>query len=295
MTLHWLWIVPLVLLNVFLASPRFRGDIAQTRVRRILAAGLEKSRYTVINRLRVPAGGGTIDIDHLVVSKFGVFVIESQYARGWVAGGEFQDRWKQYHLRRFTRLDNPMHRNALQAQAVENLLGIPASKIHRIVVLLGQKGFKTPMPENLLTPDRLIRYIRKNSQQLLDDRQAAKALKAVNDVAVRDTGSSFINRWSVLRFILLALLAGGLFLAFHEQAGDAWDEYSNRREQAASPELFNPDGSRKTEEALWEDSLVCVYSSDTGRCFCNAADGKKVKLETAKCRSLAERGSILQQ
>ena len=71
MTLHWLWIVPLVLLNVFLASPRFRGDIAQTRVRRILAAGLEKSRYTVINRLRVPAGGGTIDIDHLVVRFYG--------------------------------------------------------------------------------------------------------------------------------------------------------------------------------------------------------------------------------
>ena len=127
---HLYWIVPLVLLIIFLASPRFRGDIAETRVRRILAAGLEKSRYSILNDLVIPSGGGTIRIDHVVVSKFGIFVIESQYARGWVSGGEFQDRWKQHHLSRLTRFDNPLHRNYQQVQALENLLKLPRSRFH---------------------------------------------------------------------------------------------------------------------------------------------------------------------
>ena len=38
--LHLLWIIPLLLLIVFISSPRFRGDIAESRVRRLLRTGL---------------------------------------------------------------------------------------------------------------------------------------------------------------------------------------------------------------------------------------------------------------
>ena len=151
---HLFWIVPLVLLIAYLFSPRFRGDIAQTRVRRILAGGLEKSRYTVLNDLVIPAGGGTVRIDHVVVSKSGIFVIASQYASGWVSGAEVQDRWKQRHLGRSRQFDNPMHRNQLQREALQELLGIPSSKTIPVVVMVGQKGFKTRMPHNLIQPEK---------------------------------------------------------------------------------------------------------------------------------------------
>jgi hypothetical protein len=292
---HLLWIVPLVLLIVFIASPRFRGDIAETRVRRILATGLEKNRYTIFNSLVVPAGGGTIKIDHVVVSKFGIFVIESQLARGWVSGGEFQDRWKQYHLSRFTRLDNPMHRNALQAQALQKLLDLPASKFHPIVVLAGQRGFKTQMPDNLLAPQKLVRFMRKKGQQLLSDEQAASALKTIMNSDIQLGGGFAAARWNLVRLILLITLLGGVYFAFRDDLTAWWHSHVEKQRQASSSELYHPDGSQKTEQDLWEDSLVCGYSSDTGRCFCYQPDGSPAEIETAKCRSLAERGSILNQ
>ena len=116
MVLHLLWIVPLVLTIAFLSSPRFRGDIAQRRTRRILKHGLEKNRYTILDDVALPSGGGSVDIDHVVVSRFGVFVIKSLYAEGVISGGEFQDRWKQDRWGRSRRIENPLHEVTVQAE-----------------------------------------------------------------------------------------------------------------------------------------------------------------------------------
>jgi hypothetical protein len=292
---HWYWIVPLALLIVFIASPRFRGDIAETRVRRVLAAGLEKHRYTILNDVVVPSGGGTVHIDHVVVSKFGMFVIESQYARGWVSGGEFQDRWKQHHLRRFTRFDNPMHRNTLQVQALASLLKVPASKLHPVVVMVGQKGFKTPMPVNLVQPEKLIACLRRQSRQLLDEEQVVRLLKTIREARIRTGGPGHVSKWTLVRGALLIVLIAGAYLAFRDDIADLQGEIVRKMDQESSPDSFRPDGSRKSEQELWEDSLACVYSSDSGRCSCLEPGGSRVNIEPSKCRSLAERGSILKR
>jgi hypothetical protein len=293
--LHLLWVLPLVLLIFFIASPRFRGDMAEARVRRILAAGLDRHHYTIINDLVIPFGGGTIHLDHVVVSKFGIFLIESHYARGWVSGSEFQERWKQYHLRRFTRFENPVHQNSLQREALQSLLGVPATKIHPIVVMVGQRGFKTAMPEKVLEPEKLIQYIRKKAHSLLDARQSAKALRLIEEGRFKPDREIAVGKWGLLRFgLLLALVAGG-YVAFQDEIAKVKENMVARSERQASPELFRPDGSRKSEQEIWEDSLVCAWSSDTGRCACFEPDGTKASLEASKCRSLANRGSILEK
>ena len=293
--MHLLWIIPLVLLIVFIASPRFRGDIAETRVRRILAAGLEKNRYTILNDVTIPSSGGTTHIDHIVVSRFGIFVIESQHASGRVSGGEFQERWKQYHLRRFTRFDNPMHRNALQLQALENLLKVPASKFHPVVVMVGQKGFKTPMPGNLLQPEKLISYMRKKAHHILDGDQADRLLKAIEDGRIRPDSRMYGGKWTLIQIFLIMTLIAGAYLAFRDDIADLQEKYAEQKEKEASPGMFHPDGSRKSEQELWEDSLLCAFSSDSGRCSCYEPGGSRAEIGHEKCRSLAERGSVLKQ
>jgi len=293
--LHSLWIIPLVLLIFFLSSPRFRKDIAETRVRRLLAAGLEKSRYTILNDLIIPAGGGTIHLDHVVVSRHGVFVIESQYARGWISGTEVQDRWKQHRFRGIRLFDNPMHRNYLQREAIERLLKIPTAKVHPIVVMVGQKGFRTRMPEQVLEPENLVRYMRKKSGFQLEAEQAASVLQSIEASRIRPALESTVSKWTLLRVFLLMVLLGGIYLAFKDEITDLVSTLSEGRERQSSPGIFQPDGSRKSEQELWEDSLTCAYSPDTGRCACYAADGSKAELGSARCQSLAERGSILNQ
>jgi len=293
--IHTLWIIPLVLLIIFLLSPRFRGDIAETRVRRLLASGLEKNRYTLLNDITLPSGGGTVHIDHLVVSRFGIFVIESEYVRGWISGGEFQQQWKQKNWRRSALFDNPAHRNALQAEAVANLLKMPLAQLHPMVVLVGQKGFKSAMPANVLPPEKLVAAIRKKTQALLEAEQADRALVLIDSARLRPAGLAHFSKLSVLRFLLFITLIAGMFFAFREELVGTYRELQQAKEQKAAPEQFHADGTVKSEQELWEDSLVCAYSADTGRCACYDPDGARADLDHAKCRSLAERGSILKQ
>ncbi len=292
---HGFWIVPLVLLIAFLASPRFRGEIAETRVRRILSAGLEKNRYTVLNDVTVPSGGGTVHIDHVVVSRFGVFVIESQHARGWVSGGEFQERWKQYRWGRFTRMENPLHKNSLQVEALLNILKVPAKAIHPVLVLLGHRGFRTVMPARVVAPEKLLAYMRKKAQPLLDEEQAARILKMIESARVQPFGGAAIHKWRWLQVALLVVLFAGTYFAFRDEVSGLVETLGERNAEKAAPELFHPDGSRKTKQEIREASLICAFSQDSGRCSCYEPGGPKVDIDPAKCRSLAERGSILKQ
>jgi hypothetical protein len=262
-------------------------------VRRILAAGLEKNRYTIFNDLRLPLGGGTVHIDHLVVSRNGIFVIESQYARGWVTGTPVQDRWKHSWLNRTSRFDNPVHVNRQQTLAVQQSLNCPATAVHGLVVVAGHKGFKSEMPENVLAPEKLIRAIRKRGQPVLTPEQASKASRLIDSERLKmDAGRGF-NRLALVQFVLLASLAIGLYLAYGDDIARIYSEFRQSQEREASPEQFHPDGSRKSEIEMWEDSLRCAWSSDTGRCACYEPGGKRADLATERCRELAERGSIL--
>ena len=293
--IHLLWIVPLLLLIAYLSSPRFRGDIAESRVRRLLATGLEGNLYTVFNGLVLPSGGGTVPVDHVVVSKFGIFVIESDYVRGWVSGGEFQPRWRGASLGRTHPFDNPMHRNRLQVEALQRLLDYPGMAFRPIVVLAGHKGFKTPMPDNVVPPERLLAYMRKQARQRLSAEQADSATRAIDQWRLRSPGGLVIRPVTWVRLLLVAVLLAGLWFAFRDDVSQWRQDWRERAERSSAPERFRPDGQPKSERELWEDSLTCAYSVDTGRCACYDPDGARVKLAAERCRDLAERGSVLRQ
>jgi len=293
--IHLAWITPLLLLLFFLGSPRFRGDIAERRVRRILTIGLERSRYTVFNDLVIPFGGGTARVDHAVVSKYGIFVIESVYAPGIVAGTAVQERWKRKRLGRIHRLDNPVHRNRVQVEALASALDFPMTVFEPVVVLVGTQAVREPRPTQVVSPEKLLARLRRAGQPKLDDEQVAQALHGIEAARLKPRSGPFSNRISVLRWLLFVALLSGLYIAFGDDLVRLGDSLGAARERAERPDAFHADGSPKTEYELWEDSLVCARSADTGRCACYDPQGERVSLAPAKCRELAERGSILRQ
>lgn len=294
MLLHLTWIAPLILL-IWLLSPRFRGDIAQSRVRRILENSLEKRRYTLLNDVVIPSGGGTVCIDHLVVSRCGIFVIKSQYASGWVSGTAVQDRWKQHHLSRITRFDNPLHSNTIEAEALAAVLQYPLRALHPLVVLVGAKGFKGERPHRVLEPEKLDGFIHRQSEPRLETEQAAEALQRIEAARLKRPDGFWSNTVSLVRAAVFLALLAGLYLSFGDSLREISSNIDTERQRRASPEAFHADGARKTEQELREQSLRCAWSEDTGRCACYDPEGIRVDLPVEKCRELAERGSILKQ
>ena len=295
MLIHLAWITPLLLLLFFLGSPRFRGDIATRRVRRILAAGLERSRYTVFDDLVVPFGGGTVRIDHAVVSRFGIFVIASEYAPGRVSGTAVQERWTRRRFGRTHRFDNPVHRNRVQLEALAAALDFPLTVFEPLVVMVGTQAVREPRPAPVVSPEKVLDRLRRAGQPKLDEAQVARALHGIEAARLQSRAGLLSNRVAVLRWLLFAALLSGLYIAFGDDVAERFDALDAARERAEQPDAFHADGRPKTAEELWKDSLVCARSEDTGRCACYDPQGKRVALTAAECRELAERGSILKQ
>lgn len=72
------------------------GDEGEHAVARILKR-LPRDRYFTINDLMIKKRNGhTSQIDHVVVSPYGIFVIETKNITGHVYGSEFAPQWTRY-------------------------------------------------------------------------------------------------------------------------------------------------------------------------------------------------------
>jgi len=112
---------------------------------------------------------GTTQIDHIYLSRNGIFVIETKNYKGWIFGNEKQKQWTQSLYRRKYKFQNPIHQNYKHVKAVQNLLGIRQNLIYSIVVFVGNSQFKTVMPYNVVTLSELLPYIRSYDTVILNE------------------------------------------------------------------------------------------------------------------------------
>ena len=74
-----LWyLIPLALLVGLFKSPWFKGVFGEFQVNLLLKLFLPKDTYHLLKNVTLPTDDGTTQIDHVLVSKYGVFVIETK-------------------------------------------------------------------------------------------------------------------------------------------------------------------------------------------------------------------------
>lgn len=123
-------------------SPTFAGYEAES---------LSRQDYHHFKNLIIPtARGTTSEIDHLVVSKYGLFVVELKDRSGWIFGEERDKHWTAVHFGKRFRFQNPLRQNFGHVMALQELLGIARDKIHDAVVFRGDFEFKTSIPPGVL-------------------------------------------------------------------------------------------------------------------------------------------------
>lgn len=292
---HWhlAWIIPAALLLVYLGSPRHRGKMAYRRVKRVLEHSLDKRRFTQFHGLILPTGGGTEALDHVVVSRHGIFVIVSEHRPGALSGGESQEHWKQVRFGGVRRWPNPLYRVRLQMETLQRILGVPRDRFHLVVALGGQDKPSKDLPRQVLLINRLVPFIESRTEKLLTPEQADQVVKSLIECRLR-TGYR-ISTTSVTRLALGIAVLAGIYFVYGDELRVFLSDFDENVERLAAPERFDEGGQRKSEQQLFEESLVCAFSADTQRCSCYRPDGEKAEIGSDRCRQLAERGSILTQ
>lgn len=114
-------IAVLIPLNIVVKKhvPKWKGKAGEKLVKRILSKLDPKSYYVLHNVTVYTEYGDTTQIDHIVITETGVFVIETKNYEGWIYGNEKSARWTQGIFRKKSSFQNPFRQNYKHIKAIE--------------------------------------------------------------------------------------------------------------------------------------------------------------------------------
>lgn len=180
-----IWI-PLVALGLFishLTSSGTRendGELAMARRLRRLS----RFRYFKLHDLMINNGTMDAQIDHIVVSRYAIFVIETKDYGGSIVGSEWDQNWTQHFKRSQYSFHNPIRQNYGHAKAVEALLGDYNLPIVPIVAFSKRAKLNVETRDNHVVyieeVNRIVRKYRKKKISRRDAKKIYKLLKKKN-------------------------------------------------------------------------------------------------------------------
>ncbi len=97
-----------------------------------LKATLDESLYHYHHDIIVPFKNGSAQIDHLVVSPFGLFIIETKNLAGWIYGSSDKAKWTQVLFKTKHQFQNPLRQTFRQKKVIASYLRIREKDIHPI-------------------------------------------------------------------------------------------------------------------------------------------------------------------
>jgi hypothetical protein len=158
------FVVALMALLIGFVLGRYQTHVFQNRGEALLSRAVKEKftapDYHLLNHVTLQLKDGTTQIDHILVSRFGVFVIETKDYRGWIFAGSGDRQWTQVLYKKKFRFQNPLLQNHRHLRAVQELLDfLPLEAIRPVVVFTGSAEFKTNVPVGVFALPEFLAYV----------------------------------------------------------------------------------------------------------------------------------------
>ncbi len=160
-------------------SSKYIGRVGERKTSFNLSISLDNKIYKRFHDIIIPSYNGTTQIDHLLISPFGLFIIETKNIKGWIFGSEDQARWTQTLYGKKYSFQNPLRQTYRQKKVLSDFLKIHDSKIHTIVFFPGNCRFMTELPYNVIDSG-LARYIKQFQEPIVSPTEIDKIIERLN-------------------------------------------------------------------------------------------------------------------
>ncbi|AMN50095.1 NERD domain-containing protein [Psychrobacter sp. P2G3] len=161
----------------------FKGFLGETVINVAMWLKLDKEVYHRLNNITLPlANGGSTQIDHVIVSIYGIFVIETKNYKGWIFGNEKQRQWTQVIMGRKYKFQNPLRQNYLHIKTLGDLLELDMNYFHSMIAFIGECELKTrdELPEHVLT-NGMVSYVKKKQDKILSETEVESIVKQIEN------------------------------------------------------------------------------------------------------------------
>lgn len=158
--------------------PQLKGYVGERRIRKLLES--LGGNVKIYNDLYVPKKNGEMtQIDHILLSPNGIFVIETKNYTGWIFGSENQRNWTQAIYKKKSNFYNPVMQNNTHIKALQNYLNMDVT-LHSIIVFSNAATFKFKEPfqqAHVIQTKHLKRTIKQYTTQEISDEQLSRISK----------------------------------------------------------------------------------------------------------------------
>lgn len=166
-----------------------KGEQGEAMLRQHTDLSLADKGYHALHDLLIPLYESTTQIDHLYVSRYGIFVVETKNYAGWIYGDAKQKQWTQVLYQQKRRFYNPLKQNETHIKALAYLLKLPVETFHSIVVFVGEAEFKTALPDNVLQGADISGYVHRFRRSLLSQAQVDEIYATLSQKRYRATAA----------------------------------------------------------------------------------------------------------
>lgn len=172
----------------------------ESRVSRAIQANFGPPDYHLLNHITLELRDGTTQIDHILISRYGIFVIETKDYKGWIFANPAHAQWTQVLVSGKFKFQNPVIQNKLHVKTVEELLDfLPTNAIKSLVVFSGKAEFKTNKPPGVFSVTELVDYLRGCKDEILSINRMQFCVGRLETARLAVTGKTDLEHLNYLR------------------------------------------------------------------------------------------------
>ena len=169
----------------FFRRPSVKGWVGESVVNYGISR-LDPTQYLSLKNLYIPHAfnDGTTEVDHVIVSRYGIFVIETKNYSGSIYGRAEDKQWTQVCRGQKNKFRYPLKQNDCHIRSLADFLNLPTEVFHPVVFFVGDARFKTAWPAGVLAGG-LSHYITSKTDVLFTEQEATSI---GNRLKTYDTG-----------------------------------------------------------------------------------------------------------
>ena len=165
-----------------LIYPKLKGQIGEINVKNEL--NKLGNEYKVFNDLLIYSDNKTHQIDHAVVSKYGIFVIETKNYSGKIVGNINDKEWTQYIGKKVNKMKNPIIQNHGHVLALKDITKESLNSFISIVCFHDNVELKINNNNNVIKLSNLNKSIKEHKKVIIKDKD--KVIDIINNNNIVD-------------------------------------------------------------------------------------------------------------
>jgi len=152
---------------------------------------LDPRFYTIIDNITIPSLGGRLEItqiDHVVVSNYGVFCIETKNYDGWIFGKASEKYWTQVIYRYKERFYNPLYQNFAHTKALEALIApiCPNMTVLSLIAFPSASRLKITGTDMVGSSRGIVSKIEQFTRQIISDEEKERICAILLAANIKD-------------------------------------------------------------------------------------------------------------